>query len=125
MSTPSPSLSPPPLFAVPGICASAAAAVLGAPPQAIATRTRQAIIARARLFAIYLHHVALGESLSACARLFVRDRATVRYACARIEDMRDDPNFDFVTMRLETALMAQRDLALMLAAASFGEETTI
>ena len=73
MSTPVPALSTPPLFAVPGICASAAAAVLGAPPQAIATRTRQAIIARARQFTIYLHHVALGESLSACARLFARD----------------------------------------------------
>jgi hypothetical protein len=48
----------------------------------------------------------------------------VRYACARIEDMRDDPHFDFATMRLEMALMAQRDLALMLAVASRGEETT-
>ena len=125
MSTPAPALSPPPLFAVPGICASAAAAVLGAPPQAIATRTRQAIIARARQFAIYLHHVALGETLTTCARLFARDRATVRHACARIEDMRDDPHFDFTTMRLEMALMAQCDLARMLAVASRGKETTI
>ena len=125
MSTPVPALSTPPLFAVPGICASAAATVLGAPPQAIATRTRQAIIARARQFAIYLHHVALGETLTTCARLFARDRATVRHACARIEDMRDDPHFDFTTMRLEMALMAQCDLARMLAVASRGKETTI
>jgi chromosomal replication initiation ATPase DnaA len=65
--------------------------------------------ARARQFAVYLHHVALGASLSACARLFGRDRATVRHACAVIEEMRDDPLFDFAVDRLEQSLAALRD----------------
>ncbi len=122
MSTPAP--SPLSLFAVPGLSLAAAAAVFGAAPCAISTPTRQAVIARARQFAVYLHHVALGESLSACARLFARDRATVRHACARIEDMRDDPHFDFGATLLEKALIAQRDLALTLAAASLQAEAT-
>ena len=108
----------PALDAIPGLTAAAAAAVFGATSSAIATPTRCAAIARARQFAVYLHHVALGESLSACARLFGRDRATVRHACARIEDMRDDPGFDFGATILERALRAHRDLALGLVVAT-------
>lgn len=109
--------------AIPGLAIAAAGAVFGATPHAIATSTRRAAIARARQFAVYLHHVALGDSLSACARLFRRDRATVRHACARIEDMRDDTSFDFGVMLLERALVAQRDLALALVAASANGES--
>ena len=109
--------------AIPGLAIAAAGAVFGATPHAIATPTRRTAIARARQFAVYLHHVALGESLSACARLFRRDRATVRHACARIEDMRDDTSFDFGVMLLERALVAQRDLALALVAASANGES--
>jgi hypothetical protein len=102
---------------VPGVAAAAAAAVAGVPAKALAARTRrQAPVARARQLAVYLHHVALGASLSACARHFGRDRATIRYACARIEDMRDDPRFDICAARLEAAVIAQRDLALKLVA---------
>ena len=113
---------PPIPIAIPGLSIAVAGAIFGASPHAIATSTRRAPIARARQFAVYLHHVALGESLSACARLFARDRATVRHACARIEDMRDDPHFDFATTLLEQALIAQRDLALTLAATSIETE---
>ena len=119
-----PAHAPPSCLVIPGLGAAEAAAVFRASPHAIAMRSRVPRIARARQFAVYLHHVALGESLSACGRLFARDRATVRHACARIEDMRDDPLFDYATIRLETALMAQRDLALLLAAATDAEETT-
>jgi hypothetical protein len=42
----------------------------------------------------------------------------VRHACACIEDMRDDPRFDFGVMLLESALRVQRDLALTLAGAT-------
>lgn len=108
----------PALCAIPGLTVAAAAAVFGASACAIATPTRRAAIARARQFAVYLHHVALGESLSACARQFGRDRATVRHACARIEDMRDDPRFDYGATILEKALVAQHDLALALVVAS-------
>ena len=97
-----------------GLTAAAAAAVFGASTHALATPTRRAVIARARQFAVYLHHVGLGESVSACARLFARDRSTVRHACARIEDLRDDPCFDFGVTILESALRAQRDLARLL-----------
>lgn len=110
--------------APPGLAVAAAAAIFGATPYAIATPGRRAAVARARQFAVYLHHVALGESISACARLFRRDRATVRHACARIEDMRDNPRFDFGVTVLERALVAHRDLAEALAAGSVQEETT-
>ena len=100
-----------------GLSAAAAAAAMGAPFAALTAPTRRApTVARARQLAVYLHHVALGASLSACARVFVRDRATIRHACARIEDMRDDPRFDRGATRLERALAAQRDMVLALLA---------
>lgn len=108
---------------IPGQTVAVAAAVFETTTCAIATPSRRAAIARARQFAVYLQHVALGESLSACARLFKRDRATVRHACARIEDMRDDPLFDFGLVLLEKALIAQRDLALTLVVTGDHEET--
>lgn len=102
---------------IPGLAAAAAAAVVGVPAQTLAAPSRcRAPIAHARQLAVYLQHVALGASLSACARLFGRDRATVRHACARIEDMRDDPRFDRCATRLETALAAQRDMVFALIA---------
>ena len=103
---------------IPGLTAAAAAAVFGTSTAVMATPSRRAVIARARQFAVYLHYVGLGESVSACARLFARDRSTVRHACARIEDLRDDPCFDFGVTILESALRAQRDLARLLVAAT-------
>lgn len=92
------------------LCAAAAAAARGAPfPEVISPRRSSRPVARARQFAVYLRHVALGATLSACARAFARDRATMRHACARIEDRRDDPRFDVCVRRLEAALMAQRE----------------
>lgn len=110
--------------AIPGQAAAAAAAIFGESTRAMATPTRRAAVARARQFAVYLNHVALGESLSTCARLFNRDRATVRHACARIEDMRDEPHFDFSATVLEKALIAHRDLALALVLAMHDREAT-
>jgi hypothetical protein len=63
--------------------------------------------AYARHLAIYLQHVAFGASISACARFFDRDRTSVRHACARIEDARDDPHVDIALAALESALRAQ------------------
>ncbi|QGM98019.1 helix-turn-helix domain-containing protein [Methylocystis parvus] len=106
---------PKPFPAVEGLSAAAAAAVARLPARAIASPTRsRAPVARARQLAVYLHHVALGASLSACARAFARDRATVRYACAVIEDLRDDPQVDGWTARLEQAVAAQRDMVCRL-----------
>jgi len=96
---------------IPGLSAAAAAAAQGAPfADLFSPRRSRASVARARQLAVYLCHVALGASLSACARAFARDRATIRHACARIEDLRDDPRFDACARRLEFALAAQRDM---------------
>ncbi|RTL80319.1 MAG: chromosomal replication initiator DnaA [Hyphomicrobiales bacterium] len=109
---------PPPIG---GLSTAAAAAAAGLPAAALADPwRRRAHVARARHLAVYLHHVALGASLSACARDFAGDRASMRYACARIEDLRDDPAFDRGAARLEQALAAQRDMVLSLVSAQEG-----
>ncbi len=48
----------------------------------------------ARHVSMYLAHVSCRMSLSDVGRLYARDRTTVAYACAAIEDRRDDPKFD-------------------------------
>ena len=102
---------------IPGLSAAAAAAAQGAPfADLLSSRRSRPPIARARQLAVYLHHVALGASVSACARAFGRDRATIRHACATIEDLRDDPRFDAGAARLESALTAQRDMICVLLA---------
>jgi len=55
---------------------------------------------------IYLGHVSLGLSQRLLARAFERDRATVRYICARIEDFRDIKSFDRMLDVIEAAAMA-------------------
>lgn len=62
--------------------------------------------ARARQLAMYLSHVVLGRSLTEIGGAFGRDRTTVSYACAVIEDMRDDPAFDEEVSALERRLEA-------------------
>lgn len=62
--------------------------------------------ARARQLAMYLAHVVLGRSLTEIGEAFGRDRTTVSYACALIEDMRDDPRFDAEVEGLERQLEA-------------------
>ncbi|UJW85493.1 helix-turn-helix domain-containing protein [Devosia sp. SL43] len=69
----------------------------------------RASAARARQLAMYLSHVILGCSLAEVGVAFGRDRTTVSYACALIEDMRDDPVFDEEVSGFERRLEAQRD----------------
>jgi len=59
---------------------------------------------------IYLCHVGLGISLSLLAKTFDRDRATLRYICARMEDLRDDTGFDRMLSAAEGGL---RQMALV------------
>lgn len=66
-------------------------------------RGRRAI-ARARQIAMYLCHVVYGCSHAEVGRAFGRDRTTVAYACALIEDMRDDARFDDEVGALEQLL---------------------
>ena len=63
-------------------------------------------VARARQLAMYLSHVVLGRSLIEIGEAFGRDRTTVSYACALIEDMRDDPRFDDEVTELERQIEA-------------------
>ena len=68
------------------------------------TRCR-APVAFARQVAMYLMHVACGQSLTDIGGHFGRDRTTVAYACGLIEDRRDDPAFDVSLERLERAIV--------------------
>jgi Bacterial dnaA protein helix-turn-helix len=87
-------------FAVPAIgrlslmATHLAATHLGIDPQDVFTTTRQRKAAFARHLAIYLAHVGCGMRVTDVARAFQRDPATIRYACAKIEDARDDLHFD-------------------------------
>ncbi|HEV7344824.1 MAG TPA: helix-turn-helix domain-containing protein [Devosia sp.] len=69
----------------------------------MAPRRSKLPVARARQLAMYLSHVVLGHTLLDIGKQFGRDRTTVSYACALIEDMRDDPRFD-----AEVTLLEQR-----------------
>jgi len=86
---------------------AAIAAVARLPPARlrISTRGRQPV-ALARQTAMYLAHVAFGLSLTRVGICFGRDRTTVRYACARMEDRRDDPKIEFGLAALERGLLA-------------------
>jgi hypothetical protein len=61
----------------------------------------EADVALARQLAMYLMHVVLGRLYHDVGRFFGRARPTVSHACALIEDLRDDPEFDAEVSRLE------------------------
>ena len=54
----------------------------------------------ARQTAMYLAHVIFQIRITDVARLFERDRTTIRHACHLIEDRRDNPEFDDRTIAL-------------------------
>lgn len=58
----------------------------------------------ARQTAMYLCRLAFDMSLTEIAETFGRDRTTAAYAVRRIEEAREDPEFDRMLGRLETAL---------------------
>ncbi|MCT8971248.1 helix-turn-helix domain-containing protein [Microbaculum marinisediminis] len=62
------------------------------------TAAREAL---ARHVAMYLAHVLFGWTYAEIGRTFRRHRTCVTYACARIEDRRDDVRFDARVSRLE------------------------
>ena len=74
---------------------------------AIASRSRQcADAARARQIAMYLVHTACEWRLARVAAAFGRDRSTISYACRRVEDQREDANFDSWLVRVEGHIRA-------------------
>lgn len=60
--------------------------------------------ALARQVAMYLCHVVFEIGVSHIARAFDRDPSTVAYALRRIEEMREDGEFDRTMNMLETML---------------------
>jgi chromosomal replication initiation ATPase DnaA len=58
----------------------------------------------ARHLAMYLAVSGFSLPLGRVGRMFGRDRSTVAYACAQIEDRRDDPVFDMQVSALEAAV---------------------
>jgi hypothetical protein len=82
---------------------------LGLPEAVLLHQQRcQRPIARARQLAMYLMHVILQRDYAEVGRFFHRDRTTVSYACALIEDLREDRDFDAEVCRLEAVLEALR-----------------
>jgi chromosomal replication initiation ATPase DnaA len=80
------------------------------PLQLITHRSRcRAQASQARHLAMYLSYVVLGRTLTEIGEEFGRDRTTVSYACAQIEDLRDDPSFDAEVTRLEHWLEASSE----------------
>ena len=67
------------------------------------TRAR-AEIAFARQVAMYLAHVVYQMTYNEVAEAFDRERTTVAYACAVVEDARDDAELDVRMERLEAQL---------------------
>lgn len=61
-------------------------------------------VSDARQLAMYLLHVCMGRSMSEVGRFFGRDRTTVSHACNRIEDRRDDVEFDEFIAKIEYEL---------------------
>lgn len=75
------------------------------PVQMICAPTRsKPVIAQARQIAMYLTHVALGVSLTQTGAGFGRDRTTASHACKVVEELRDNPQFDFQLSQLEEGL---------------------
>jgi chromosomal replication initiation ATPase DnaA len=91
--------------------AQLAASHYGLPIAEIITRRRGSRRAtRARHVAMYLAHVVYGLNLAMIGAGFRRDRTTAAYACARIEDMRDEPAFDAALAGLEISAGILLDL---------------
>ena len=64
----------------------------------------EAPIALARQIAMYLMHVSYGRHYAEVGKFFRRDRTTVSHACALVEELREDPEFDSDLDRLEDSL---------------------
>lgn len=63
-----------------------------------------------RQMSMYLLNTVFDFNLSRVARVFSRDRTTVRHACQLIEDQRDSAAFDDTLMSLESFLLQSRTL---------------
>ncbi|MFG1420141.1 hypothetical protein [Roseixanthobacter liquoris] len=78
-----------------------AAAFVHVPPQALEGTRGAAPVRLARHVALYVAHVTLGVPRGTVAVHFGRDRTSIAYACARMEQRRDTPDFDRALSALE------------------------
>ena len=91
------------------LCEKTVALALDIPLASLQARTRcNADIALARQIAMYLCHTTFSLLLTEVGLHFGRDRTTVSYACALIEDKRDKPDFDLLLTQLESLLIDAR-----------------
>jgi chromosomal replication initiation ATPase DnaA len=104
-----PSGTPLPKRSHAALCGAAAAACLAIPQSQMAGKPRTQRVARARQIAIYLAHVGFGLNYTHLGEAFGRDRTTIRHACFRIEDARDEIRFDRALEFLENALRLHAD----------------
>lgn len=75
------------------------------PAQDVAwARRGQTAAVHARHAAMYLMHVVLDLPLARVGAAFARDRSTVSFACKRVEDLREEPDFDRRLSVLERCL---------------------
>jgi chromosomal replication initiation ATPase DnaA len=77
--------------------------------EVVSATRRSAEASLARQVSMYLAHVAFGLPMARVAQAFGRDRSTAAHACHRVEDRRDDPEFDARLDRLETCLKTAPD----------------
>lgn len=75
-------------------------------PKAGFERDRRFAVAHVQQIAMYVCHVALRLTMADVARGFGRDRTSVGYACARVEDRRDDRAFDDLVGAVERVVNA-------------------
>ena len=92
-----------------GLCEKTVAVALDIPLSRMRSQTRSsADAALARQIAMYLCHTTFSILLTEIGLHFRRDRTTVSYACALIEDRRDDLEFDALICELEALLLDAR-----------------
>ncbi len=88
--------------AVCALCEKTVSLALGISLEGLLAKTRcNAETALARQIAMYLCHTTFSLLLTEIGVHFGRDRTTVSYACALVEDKRDDPEFDLMLSQLE------------------------
>jgi hypothetical protein len=75
-------------------------------PKAAYERDRRFAVNHVQQIAMYVCHVALQLTMADIARAFGRDRTTVGYACAQVEDRRDDRAFDDLIGAVERVVNA-------------------
>lgn len=87
------------------VCAATAANWRAVPQAALAAPSRRgANIAFARQCGAYLAHTVFRVGFTDIGAVFRRDRTTIRHACARVEDRRDDIGIDRALGFVEAAL---------------------